>query len=91
MAPDTGPVGRIGRRERAKALQDRMLAHPEIYNAAALLRDAWRGGERRRLECVAALAAVLALDLATVQDTESVIYALADSLYCSPLGVPWES
>jgi hypothetical protein len=67
-----------------------MLAHPEIYNAAALLRDAWCGSDARRLECVAALAAVLALDLATVQDTESVIYAIADSLYCSPLGVPWE-
>ena len=90
VAHALGPIGRIGRRERARALQNRMLAHHEIYNAAALLRDAWRGSEARRLECVAVLAEALALDLATVQDTESVLYAVADSLYCSPLGVPWE-
>ena len=85
------PVGRIGRRERARALQNRMLAHHEIYNAAALLRDAWRGSAARRLECSACLAEALAKDLATAQDKEALLYALADSLYCSPLGVPWES
>ena len=84
-------IGRIGKRERAAALELRMLRFSDIYNAATLLRHAWLGSEARRQQCIAALAAVLVRELQQAEDIEALIYALADSLYCSPLGVPWES
>lgn len=85
------PVGRSGRRQRAAALQERMLAHRPIYNAAALVRDSWRGSERRRAECIARLAEAVIAELARTEDREACLYAVADALCCSPLGTPWEA
>jgi hypothetical protein len=68
-----------------------MLAHRPIYNAAALVRDAWRGSERRRAECIASLAEAVLVELQRAEDKEAVLYALADGLTCGALGCPWES
>jgi hypothetical protein len=82
---------RSGRRQRVAELQARMLRFSAVYNAATVLRDAWHGSAGRRHECVVALAAVVARELQQTQDPEALLYALADSLYCSPHGVPWEA
>ena len=81
----------IGRRRRAARVEARMLNHSEIYNSAALLRDSWHGSEERREECARnmALAVTQALQ-AKACDCEAVLYAIADSICCSPLGTPWE-
>jgi hypothetical protein len=84
------PIGRIGRRERAAQLEARMLKFSAIYNAACLLRHSWHGQEARRLTCADALAAAFVQELATTQDREACLYALADAIFCSPLGLPWE-
>lgn len=82
---------RIGRRERAAALEQRMLRFSGVYNAAALLRDSWHGAEARREECARGLAsAVLVALQAPGVDAEAVLYAVADALTASPLGTPWE-
>ena len=82
---------KIGRRGRAAALEERMLQFSAIYNAATLLRHAWAGSEGRRLECARSLADAIVQALTQPEsDVEAALYALADALYCSPLGVPWE-
>ena len=82
----------LGRRARAAALEDRMLKFSVIYNAATLLRHAWAGSEHRRLECARGLAHAVVQALAQPEtDIEAALYSLADALYCSPLGVPWEA
>ena len=82
----------LGRRARAAALEERMLRHAPIYNAATLLRHSWAGSEERRLECALGLAATVVQALTqTESDVEAALYSLADALYCSPLGVPWEA
>ena len=67
-----------------------MLKFAGIYNAATLLRDSWHGSGERRAKCADQLAEVIAQELRRHSDTEAVLYAVADALYCSPLGVPWE-
>jgi hypothetical protein len=84
-------VGRIGKRARAAELQERMLRYSTIYNAACLLRHAWLGSDARRAECAKALADVLTMELKQAKDVEALLYSVADALYCSPHGVPWES
>ena len=82
---------RIGRRQRAAALENRMLKHSAIYNAATLLRDSWHGAEERREECARKMAAAVTDALQAPKcDAEAVLYAVADSICCSPLGTPWE-
>jgi hypothetical protein len=79
------------RREMAMALQARMLKFSYVYNAACLLRDSWHGSAARRERCARGLADTLAKELQGGSvDHEALLYALADSLYTSPLGVPWE-
>lgn len=80
----------INKRERAAELQARMLKFSAIYNAGCLLRHAWHGSVGRREECVRAFADALSRELQQAGDAEALIYAVADSLYSSPLGVPWE-
>jgi hypothetical protein len=87
---DVAVVGRIGKRARAAALQERMLRFAGVYNAACLLRHAWHGREARRQECAEALCREFLKAIAQTEDSEAAVYALADSLYASPLGVPWE-
>jgi hypothetical protein len=82
----------IGRRQRAAALEKRMLKFSGVYNAAALLRDSWHGAEERRQACAQTLADVVLQALQQPEaDVEALLYALADSLCCSPLGTPWEA
>jgi hypothetical protein len=81
----------VNRRQRANELQERMLKFPYVYNAACLLRDSWHGSAERRVRCARGLADALAKELQRdAVDHEALLYALADSLYTSPLGVPWE-
>jgi hypothetical protein len=82
---------RRGRRQRAAALQARMLKHSGIYNAAAVLRDSWHGSEARRQRCARALADVVLLELERAGDVEAALYATADALTCGALGAPWEA
>lgn len=81
----------VNRRQRAAELQARMLKFSAIYNAACLLRHAWHGSAVRRQQCAQGLADAVVMELKQAKDPEAVLYSLADSLYCSPLGVPWET
>ena len=82
----------MGRRQRAAAIEKRMLRHSAIYNSASLLRDSWHGSPQRREECARRMAgAVMEALQAPRCDCEAVLYAVADSLCCSPLGTPWEA
>jgi hypothetical protein len=82
----------MGRRQRAAALEARMLKFSGIYNSAALLRDSWHGSDVRRQACAQTLAEVVLQALQQTEcDAEAALYALADALCCSPLGTPWEA
>ena len=81
----------VSRRQRAMELEARMLKLSSIYNAAALLRDSWHGPAARRMHCAKQWAEVVAQELQRGSDPEAAVYAVADALYCSPLGVPWEA
>jgi len=83
-------VGRIGKRARAAALQERMLRFAGVYNAACLLRHAWHGREARRQECAEALVREFLKAIEQTEDHEALLYAVADALYASPFGTPWE-
>jgi len=78
------------RRERANELRERMAACSPIYNAAWLVREAYFGPDERRRRTVEALLRAFADELRKTQDYEAVVFAMADALYCSPSGVPWE-
>jgi hypothetical protein len=80
----------VNRRQRAAELERRMLVFAAVYNAACLLRNSWHGSPVRRAECAKRFADVLAHELHDCGDHEALLYAVADALYCSPLGVPWE-
>jgi hypothetical protein len=85
----------VNRRQRARELERRMMQFSSIYNSAALLRDSWHGAPARRLNCAMCLAQALSLSFQEIsadpEAVEAMLYALADALYCSPLGVPWEA
>jgi hypothetical protein len=82
----------IARRQRAAELEARMLKFSPIYNAAAMLRDSWHGSSMRRDACARLLAEVIVQELQREGcDREAAVYAVADSLCCSPLGTPWEA
>jgi hypothetical protein len=44
-------IGRIGRRERAVRMAERMLAFSSVYQAAWLVRDSWHGRPERQAAC----------------------------------------
>jgi hypothetical protein len=78
------------RRERATELQARMAAFSAIYNAAYMVRDAYFGPDARRRQMIMRCIAVLLEELRATTDYEACLFALADALYASPVGVPWE-
>jgi hypothetical protein len=78
------------RRERAAGLRERMGRFSAIYNAAWLVRHAYFGPSERQREAVMQLIGVLLQELRATNDYEACLFAVADALYASPLGVPWE-
>jgi len=83
------PTG--GSRAQSAQLRERMETFVAIYNAAWALRHSWHGSALRRQEYAWRFANVLARELRKTLDFEALLYAIADSLYASPMGVPWES
>lgn len=95
LAPSTVPTASLEgrsrpRRERANEMQERMHAFRPIYNAGWVVRDAYFGSDARRREKVFEFCVVLAQLLQQTEDYEALLFAVADTLYASPLGVPWE-
>lgn len=78
------------RRERSNELRARMAAFSAIYNAGYIVRDAYFGPDQRQRETVMQFIAVLLQELRATSDYEACLFAVADALYASPLGVPWE-
>lgn len=78
------------RRERANELQERMAAFSGIRNAAWHVRDAYFLSDDRRHRAVRALIVAFFEALKSSDDYEAAAFALADALYASKLGVPWE-
>ena len=86
----TGDARPRNKRERAMDLQERMRKFTEIYNAGWLVRDAYYGAEERQREAVMRFIAAMLQELRSTQDYEACLFAVADALYCSRHGVPWE-
>ena len=78
------------RRERAMELRARMDGCGEIRNAGWLVRDAYFGPRARLREMVKRFLESFAAELRRNEDFEAVLFAAADALFSSPLGVPWE-
>lgn len=79
------------RRERANELQERMAAFSGIRNACWHLRDSYFiGSEERRQRSVKAVIVAFYQAIRETDDYEAALYALADGIYASPSGVPWE-
>ena len=78
------------RRERAAQLRVRMSSFTTIYNAGWLVRDAQSSHEDRRQDLAWRFIAVLQNELRDCHDPEALIYAIADTIACSPHGLPWE-
>ena len=78
------------RRERANELQERMDAFPGIRNAAYHVRAAYFGSDATRERAVKALIVAFYEGICASDDYEAATFALADALYASKLGVPWE-
>lgn len=96
-APDSVPTEprpelgrRIGRRERVNSLRARMESFSSIYNAAWFVRNAYFGPEERRKRYAQALLLKVYEELCRSDDCEAILFAVADALYSSPAGVPWE-
>lgn len=79
------------RRERANELRERMAQFPAIYNAAYMVRDAYFGPDARRQRMVKALIVAMYDALRSSDDCEAILFAVADALYASPSGVPWDA
>ena len=86
----TGDARPRSKRERAMYLQERMRKFTEIYNAGWFVRDAYFGAEDRQREAVMKFIAAMLQELRSTQDYEACLFAVADALYCSRHGVPWE-
>lgn len=79
-----------GRRERARALHARMAAFSSIYNAGYMLRDAYFATDEQRHEKAMIFIAAMLQEMRRAEDLEALLFSIADALYASPLGVPWE-
>lgn len=79
------------RRERAAELQARMLKNSRIYNAAYMVRHRYFMRDANRQASVDQFIAVVLEELSKTADPEACLFAIADALYCSPHGVPWEA
>lgn len=78
------------RRERANELAERMAKFSAVYNAGYLVRDAYFGPDERRQRMVKAMIVAMYEALCSSDDCEAILFAVADALYASPTGVPWE-
>ena len=78
-------------RERANELRERMAKFSRIYNAGWMVRNAYYGPTARQDEAVKVLIAAMIEELRTTSDYTACMFALADALYASPSGVPWDS
>lgn len=85
----SGPYGT--HRHRAHELRARMAVFSAIYNAAYMIRVSYFGIDEHRHEKVMHFIAVMLQEMRQTQDFEALLYAIADALYASPLGVPWEA
>ncbi len=77
-------------RRRAAELRARMAGFCDIYNAAWMVRYFQHGDSARREKAARDLCQVLANELTKCTDPEALIFAVADSITCSPHGLPWE-
>jgi hypothetical protein len=90
--PTVSTEGRFrSRRERANELRERMQTFAPIYNAGWMVREAYYGPDDRRRERVFDFMRVLAQLMGQTDDYEALLFAVADGLYASPSGVPWEA
>lgn len=80
----------VTRRERAAKLRERMEVFSAIYNAGWLLRNAQYGPSGPREDIAWRFLAVMEAELRACKDPEALIYAIADTIACSPHGLPWE-
>lgn len=80
----------MSRRERAAQVRERMQRFSAIYNAGWLMRDTYFGPAQRREQYAVRFIAVLLQEMRSTRDYEALLYAVADALTCSSLGVPWE-
>lgn len=76
-------------RQRAAALRARMAEFRAIYNAGWYIRNYMHGDPDRMAAAAAQFCDVVAAEIARATDKEALIYAIADTLTCSPYGVPW--
>lgn len=83
--------GRGSRFSCAAKLRARMFAFSDIYNAAWMVRYYQLGGDLVRQQAIEKFCAALLHELETTKDREALIYAVADSITCSPHGLPWEN
>ena len=93
--PRTSTVGRfegrqLSRRERVNALEERMHTFSSIYNAGYMVRDSYFGPDARQREKVMVFLTVFVEQIGKTDDYEALLFAVADTLYRSPHGVPWE-
>jgi DNA-binding transcriptional regulator YiaG len=79
------------RRERANELRDRMARFSAIYNAGYMVRNAYFGLDARQEDTVKQFIAVLLSELRSTSDYTACLFAVADALYASPSGVPWDA
>ncbi len=89
--PDDEGSGYESPRTRAAKLRARMLQFHRIYNAAWMVRYAQFGRADYRQEKIDKFVAVLKKELEQCDDTEALIYAVADALTAYPRGCPWEA
>lgn len=81
---------RWGARQRAADLRERMATFGGIYHAAWMVRYFQHGDPARRKKAAVDFCQVLMAELPKCTDPEALIFAVADSITCSPHGLPWE-
>jgi len=79
-----------GKRERVNELRERMATFSSIYNQGYMVRNAYFDSDERLRKIVMEFIAVMLQELRATQDYEALLFAIADALYASPSGVPWE-
>jgi len=79
------------KRQKQLQLEQRMQKFSSIYNSAWLVRyHMHTHGEAARIEAILKFWLVLFDEARKCQDPEALLYAVADSITCNPLGLPWE-
>ncbi len=67
-----------------------MAVFSAIYSAGYMVRDRYFGADEQRQEKAMEFIAVMLQEMRQTNDLEALLFAVADALYASPLGVPWE-